>query len=155
MAHATRLPIVDCSAPEIGCCSPTGNRGAGATTAVVPMLMSPTLRTKACTRGGGATTAVPGTVTARFEETIPGSGAGPTPEACSRPSRREVAWLTSGGGATIEGKPGFGANREGLLADASGITGGTTFEAIILGRAVPLSLMSGALMAAWARSGAT
>jgi hypothetical protein len=154
-AHAIRLPVVDWRVPEIGCCSPTGNRGAGATTAVVPMLMSPTLRTKAWTKGGGATTAVVGTATARFEETIPGSGVGATPEACSRPSRREVAWLISGGGATIEVGPGVGANREGVPADASGITGGTTFEAMISGRPGPFSLISGALMAAWARSGAT
>ena len=61
-------------------------------------------------------------VCARFEETIPGSGVGATPEACSRPSRREVAWLISGGGATIEVGAGVGANREGVPADASGIT---------------------------------
>ena len=88
-AHAIRLPVADWRAPEIGCCSPIGNRGAGATTAVAPILMSPTLRTKACTRGAGATTAVLGTVTRRFEETIPGSEAGATPEACSRPICRK------------------------------------------------------------------
>ena len=77
------------------------------------------------------------------------------PEACSRPNWREVAWLTSGGGATIEVTPGVGSNREAVPAAASGITGGTTFEATILGRPGPFSLRSGALTAAWARSGVT
>ena len=76
------------------------------------------------------------------------------PEACSKPSRRDVPWLTSGGGATIAVELEGPLNREDPV-DASGIAGRTGFKAAMVGRAGPFSLMSGAFMAAWARSGAT
>src|SRR5579862_4825431 len=118
------------------------------------MLTSPKRRTRACTTGAGATTLAPGTVIARFEETTPGSGVGATPEACSSPSWRDVAWLTSGGGATIAVGPATTGSREGRLVVESGMTGGTNFEVRKLGRCGPFSLRSGAL-ASWERSGAT
>ncbi len=76
------------------------------------------------------------------------------PEACGRPSRRAVPWLISDGGATIVVGPAGSGNRNGLLVAAIGISGGT-LEAARSGRAGPFSLISGALTASWARSGAT
>ena len=149
-----RLPRAASPFPETVLCSSTGSRGAGATTVAGPILMSPARRIEACTTGGGAITDVAETLITRFEETTPGSGAGATPEACGKPSWRDIAWLTSGEGATATvGTLGM-FNRE-VPVEASGITGVTTFEARILGRAGPFSLMSGGVMAAWARSGAT
>src|SRR6185312_6156173 len=144
-ANPARPPSPDWSEPEIVRCSPTGNRGAGATTttAAGPILMSPTSPTlliEACKTGGGPTTAAPGTVTARLEDSIPTWGAGATPEACGKPRRRDVPWLTSGGGATIAVGLEGPLNREDPV-EASGIAGRTEFEAAMLGRAGPFSLM--------------
>ena len=127
---------------------------------VGPMFMSPSVCIEACRTGGGAMMAVPGTLITRFDETTPGSGAGATPEAWGRPSRRDVAWLTSGAGATTEfglAGPRFvcASSRDDRI-DPSGIIGGTRFAAVTTGGATPLSLMSGAFRAAaCARSGAT
>ena len=131
-ANASVLPRIDCGPTGIVRCSPTGNRGEGATTVAGPMLMSPSLCIEACRTGGGAMMAVPGTLITRFDETTPGSGAGATPEACGRPSRRDVAWLTSGAGATTEfglAGPRFvcASDRDDRI-DPSGIIGGTRFD---------------------------
>jgi hypothetical protein len=88
--------------PTTARCSPMGKAGAGATTALWPMLISPNRRTElASTLGGGATTDGAGAGNPRTEDAVLISGEGATTDwgndasDCTEP-------LTSGAGSTTE-----------------------------------------------------
>src|SRR2546429_7005267 len=63
------------------------------------MLIFPTPRIGTCTIGCGATTAAEGPATPRRPDIASMAGGGATTETSGRPSRRDVVWLTAGGGA--------------------------------------------------------
>ena len=142
--------------PKLGAARPSATGVRVRPPAVVPILMSPTLRTNACTRGGGATTAVLGTVTSTLRgnrSQAPGRGA--TPEACSRPeaARSPLADL---------GRRGNDRSRTWARGQSRRSAGSRKrhrrrhhVRSYNIGSPGPFSLMSGALTSAWARSGAT
>ena len=82
-------------------CSLTDNRGAGATTSLCPMLMSPTLRLAAASiLGGGATTEASGASKACLCSPAFNSGEGAATLGCKFGAWRCDAWDKSGAGAT-------------------------------------------------------
>lgn len=76
------------------------------------MLIFPIPRIGTRTTGDGAMAAAEGPITPCRPEIASTSGGGATTEACGRPSRRDVVWLTEGSGATTEVSPGAGGSFE-------------------------------------------
>src|SRR6202020_2196076 len=85
---------------EIERCALTGSCGAGAITAVRPILISPMRRVESVSVGGGAMTDACGPCTVRVADRSSGGGA--TTEVCIAGRSRRVVRTFSGGGATTE-----------------------------------------------------
>src|SRR5438445_13118436 len=110
------------------------------------MLIFPTPRIGTCTIGAGATTPAPGRTISCREVTASTRRGGAT-AACGRPSLRDVAWLTAGGGgATTQVRPAGAVNGK-RLASESRIALGAGTDAAVSGDPVLVILMSdGGLM---------
>ena len=156
-ASPDRTANAACPDEEIVRCSPIGNCGEGATTADRANVDSPVVAHRSLHHGRGPDHSRRGTVIqARSDEThrqarVPGQ----SPEACARPSRREADVPGPVQSRAAEPRPRSDPLARSIAkrpVEASGITGGTKFEAIKLGRAGPFSLRSGAFRAAWALS---
>ena len=89
------------------------------------MLIFPTPRIGICTIGGGATTtAAEGPTVPYPAETASTLGGGATTAAAGRLSRRDVVWLTEGGGATSELSAGAAGSCKLRMSDLLNTLGG-------------------------------